>query len=106
MRWLSRQAETALSQIGVAPDFRFTGASEGAEIPFLHRKLADGDQRNRCAFGVKQPWPRIGAPWGLGNARWSSANGVGGTSDDLDPEFAQLPGGRRPCLSLSPSGPL
>ena len=35
--------EAALTQIGVAPDFRFTGASDGAEIPFLHRKLADGE---------------------------------------------------------------
>ncbi len=39
----SNDIEGALNQIGVAPDFRFTGASDGAEIPFLHRKLADGD---------------------------------------------------------------
>ncbi len=39
----SNHIEAALTKIGVAPDFRFTGASEGAEIPFLHRKLVDGD---------------------------------------------------------------
>ncbi|HEX7858526.1 MAG TPA: glycosyl hydrolase [Sphingobium sp.] len=36
-------AETALADAGVAPDFRFTGGQEGADIPFLHRKLSDGD---------------------------------------------------------------
>ncbi len=35
--------EAALRTIGVAPDFRFTGAGEDAKIPFVHRKLADGD---------------------------------------------------------------
>jgi hypothetical protein len=35
--------EAGLRAIGVAPDFRFTGAGEGAKIPFVHRKLADGD---------------------------------------------------------------
>ena len=39
----STDVEAALSGIGVAPDFRYTGGSEGADIPFLHRKLADGD---------------------------------------------------------------
>jgi hypothetical protein len=39
----TNDVEAALRRIGVAPDFRFTGASDGAEIPFLHRKLADGD---------------------------------------------------------------
>jgi alpha-L-rhamnosidase len=33
----------ALRQIKVAPDFRFTGGKDGADIPFLHRKMADGD---------------------------------------------------------------
>ena len=32
----------ALASIGVAPDFRFSGA-EGADIPFVHRKFADGE---------------------------------------------------------------
>lgn len=35
--------EAALRQIGVGPDFHFTGAGEKAAIPFVHRKLADGD---------------------------------------------------------------
>jgi alpha-L-rhamnosidase len=35
--------DAALRSIGVAPDFRFTGGQDGADIPFLHRKLADGD---------------------------------------------------------------
>ena len=39
----SNDIHAALKEIGVAADFRFTGASEGAAIPFLHRKLADGD---------------------------------------------------------------
>ncbi len=32
----------ALAKIGVASDFAFTGAA-GAEVPFVHRKLSDGD---------------------------------------------------------------
>ncbi|MDG2003609.1 MAG: glycosyl hydrolase [Novosphingobium sp.] len=35
--------EAGLRAIGVAPDFRFTGGEEGAEIPFVHRKLDDGE---------------------------------------------------------------
>lgn len=38
----SRDVEAALAQAGVAPDFHFLGAAD-ADIPFLHRKLADGD---------------------------------------------------------------
>jgi hypothetical protein len=34
--------DAGLAQAGVAPDFRVTGAGEGARIPFVHRKLADG----------------------------------------------------------------
>lgn len=33
----------ALRQIGVRPDFFFTGGTDGADIPFIHRVLADGD---------------------------------------------------------------
>jgi alpha-L-rhamnosidase len=29
--------------LGVAPDFRYTGGTKGADIPFVHRKLTDGD---------------------------------------------------------------
>jgi len=39
----STDVEAALASIGVAPDFRFTGGSEGARIPFVHRRLSDGD---------------------------------------------------------------
>ena len=39
----SNDVEASLRQIGVAPDFRFTGGQAGAEIPFVHRKLADGE---------------------------------------------------------------
>ncbi|HEX7873651.1 MAG TPA: glycosyl hydrolase [Sphingobium sp.] len=39
----STDVEAALRTIGSAPDFRFTGGTTGADIPFLHRKLADGD---------------------------------------------------------------
>jgi len=39
----SSDIEAALRQIGVAPDFRFTGGQDGADIPFIHRRLADGD---------------------------------------------------------------
>lgn len=39
----SSDIEKVLDWIGVAPDFRFTGGQEGADIPFLHRKLEDGD---------------------------------------------------------------
>ncbi|MET0364414.1 MAG: glycosyl hydrolase [Sphingobium sp.] len=39
----STDVEAALRTVGSAPDFRFTGGTAGAEIPFVHRKLADGD---------------------------------------------------------------
>ncbi|MCJ2183460.1 glycoside hydrolase [Novosphingobium sp. 1949] len=35
--------EPALAAIGVAPDFSFTGAPEGAQVPFVHRRDARGD---------------------------------------------------------------
>jgi alpha-L-rhamnosidase len=39
----SSDINATLDAMGVAPDFRYSGGSEGADIPFLHRKLADGD---------------------------------------------------------------
>lgn len=33
----------ALSQAGIVPDVTVDGAQEGAALPFVHRKLADGD---------------------------------------------------------------
>ena len=39
----STDIDAALKSIGVAPDFTVTGASKSASIPFIHRKLADGD---------------------------------------------------------------
>ncbi len=39
----SRDIEGALESIGVTPDFQFTGGGAGADIPFLHRKLQNGD---------------------------------------------------------------
>jgi len=33
----------ALATLGIAPDFRYAGAAGGADIPFVHRKLIDGD---------------------------------------------------------------
>ncbi|WP_408591450.1 glycosyl hydrolase [Novosphingobium sp.] len=38
----SRDADAALAQIGVAPDFRATGTSSDAQLLFVHRELADG----------------------------------------------------------------
>jgi hypothetical protein len=38
----SSDVEAALGTIGLAPDFRFTGLAD-SEIPFLHRRLTDGD---------------------------------------------------------------
>lgn len=35
--------DAALRRIAVAPDFAFAGGSAKADIPFLHRRLADGD---------------------------------------------------------------
>ena len=37
----SQDVEQALGQIGVAPDFTFTGGSAEAAIPFLHRRSGD-----------------------------------------------------------------
>jgi len=39
----SADIEAALRTIGVAPDFRYTGGEPDGMIPFVHRKLADGD---------------------------------------------------------------
>jgi hypothetical protein len=38
----SSDVEAALTTIGIAPDFHFTGQPD-SEIPFVHRRLADGD---------------------------------------------------------------
>ncbi|MBV1686700.1 glycoside hydrolase [Novosphingobium sp. G106] len=35
--------EAALGKIGVAPDFRFDSGQADSKIPFVHRKLVDGD---------------------------------------------------------------
>jgi hypothetical protein len=39
----SSDINAALKLIGLAPDFSFTGGGADAEIPFVHRKLDDGD---------------------------------------------------------------
>ena len=39
----SSNINAALAQIGVAPDFRYTGGQTDSEILFVHRKLEDGD---------------------------------------------------------------
>ncbi len=39
----SGQVDSALAAIGVAPQFHFTGGQADSKIPFVHRKLADGD---------------------------------------------------------------
>jgi hypothetical protein len=39
----SGDVESALAQGGIAADFDFAGAQPNTEIPFLHRRLADGD---------------------------------------------------------------
>lgn len=35
--------EAALGSIGAAPDFSYAGGASGADVRFLHRRLADGD---------------------------------------------------------------
>lgn len=39
----SSDIEAALASIGVTPDFRFTGGASDTALPFIHRRLADGD---------------------------------------------------------------
>ncbi len=39
----TRDIASALREIGVAPDFDYTGSMDRGEIPFVHRKLADGE---------------------------------------------------------------
>ena len=39
----SNDIEAALDRIGVAPDFRFSGGQPDTQVPFLHRRFADGD---------------------------------------------------------------
>jgi hypothetical protein len=34
---------SALTQLGLVPDFRITGAQPGSDLPFVHRQLDDGD---------------------------------------------------------------
>ncbi|NBC36503.1 glycoside hydrolase [Novosphingobium sp. FSY-8] len=38
----STQVEAALDQMGVGADFRMSGGAADADVPFLHRELADG----------------------------------------------------------------
>ena len=38
-----KQVEAALARIGVAPDLAYAGAAADSDLPFVHRKLADGD---------------------------------------------------------------
>ena len=38
-----KDVESALGAIGVAADFRFTGAAAGAKIPFVHRRDGQGE---------------------------------------------------------------
>lgn len=40
---VSGDVDAALASLGVAPQFRFTGAAADASLPFVHRRLADGD---------------------------------------------------------------
>lgn len=53
---VSTDVNAALAQIGISPDFRFAGQAD-ADIPFLHRKLQDGDsyflvnRKNRTETG-------------------------------------------------------
>jgi alpha-L-rhamnosidase len=35
--------EAALQSLGLAPDLRFTGPDGAADLPFVHRRLSDGD---------------------------------------------------------------
>jgi hypothetical protein len=39
----SADVEAALASLGVAPDLRFTGAQPDGALPFVHRRLPDGD---------------------------------------------------------------
>lgn len=39
----SQDAEAALANVGVGPDFRITDGAADADYRFIHRKLADGD---------------------------------------------------------------
>ncbi len=39
----SGDVNASLASMGVAPDFHYSGGGEGADIPFVHRKLADGE---------------------------------------------------------------
>ncbi|HEY6870279.1 MAG TPA: glycosyl hydrolase, partial [Novosphingobium sp.] len=36
-------AESGLAELGVKPDFRFSGGGAGADIPFVHRTMAEGE---------------------------------------------------------------
>ncbi len=38
----SADSEAALASLGLAPDFSYTGASQGTEVLFVHRQLDDG----------------------------------------------------------------
>jgi len=40
---VGRDVEGALRQIGVGPDFHFTGGQPDTDIPFVHRRIAGGD---------------------------------------------------------------
>ena len=39
----SQDIEATLRALAIAPDVRFTGGQPASNLPFVHRKLADGD---------------------------------------------------------------
>ncbi|GAB6164995.1 hypothetical protein JCM19992_09950 [Thermostilla marina] len=66
-------AREVLASLGVPPDFMYTGASEEADIDYIHRRTPDADiyfvadrgkqpQRLRCAFRVHGKAPELWNP--------------------------------------------
>jgi hypothetical protein len=51
---VSSDVEASLAQIGVTPDFRFSGGRDGASIPFVHRKLSAKDGGGDSYFLVNR----------------------------------------------------
>ncbi len=75
------EIDAALSAMKIAPDFRYTGGSEGSNIPFLHRKLSDGDSyflvnRNDRAETIEARFRVTGKAPELWHAETGQSEGV------------------------------
>ncbi len=90
-------AREILAELGVPPDFTYTGASEEADIDYIHRRTAEADiyfvadrgkqpQRLRCAFRVLGKAPELWNPV-TGERTFATAYRQTSTHTEVELEF-------------------